>query len=151
MIDIRVLSWRMIAPDDSIFHITNMDKQLLRDLTKGSVMVKSGKAGNIFLWYWRSEFLQNKCIGVCWVSNHQHLCKDRAKHVHLLGTMWSLNSTTANLKIKRFPQSHLTWLYISFLQLRSYTMKQKHMSLLSWYPTSDRGKSFWYYICMDSS
>lgn len=46
----------MVAPDDRILHISNLDIKFFRDLAKCPVVVKTGEASNVLLRDGWSEF-----------------------------------------------------------------------------------------------
>jgi hypothetical protein len=73
MVNIRVLTGRVVTPDNSILHITNLDTESLRNLAKGPVVVQAGQASNVLLMNRWSKFFQDKSIGICWVGNNQNL------------------------------------------------------------------------------
>lgn len=56
MIGIRILSRRMVSPDDDVLHITDMDVQSLCNPTKSSVMIKPCEACDVLCWNGRREF-----------------------------------------------------------------------------------------------
>ena len=78
MVDIRILRWWVVSPDNGIFNITYLHIQPLRDLTKGPVMVQPCQTTNVFLWDRWGKFLKDQCIGVGRVSNNQNL-EERGK------------------------------------------------------------------------
>nr|AFK39984.1 unknown [Medicago truncatula] len=63
----------MVAPNYNIFHIRNLNVQSFRNLTQCPVMVQSCQTRNVFLRNGWSKFLQDQCIGVCWVGNNKNL------------------------------------------------------------------------------
>lgn len=73
MVNIRVLTGRVVTPDDNILHITDLDIKSLRNLAKSPVVVQTGQAGNIPLRNRWSKLFQDKSIGICWVGNNQNL------------------------------------------------------------------------------
>ena len=73
MVNIRVLSGRVVTPNNNIFHITDLDIKSLRNLAKSPVVVQAGQASNIPLRDRWSKFFQDKSIGICWVGNNQNL------------------------------------------------------------------------------
>ncbi len=56
VVNIRVLGGWVVAPDDRILHISNLDIKFFRDLAKCPVVVKTGEASNVLLRDGWSEF-----------------------------------------------------------------------------------------------
>jgi len=73
MVNIRVLSGRVVTPNNNILHVTDLNIKSLRNLAKSPVVVQAGQASNIPLRDRWSEFFQDKSIGICWVGNNQNL------------------------------------------------------------------------------
>lgn len=62
----------MISPNNNIIYLALMNSNLLCNLRLSTILVKTSKCCEVFLWNGWSIKLSNHAICVCWVSNNQN-------------------------------------------------------------------------------
>jgi hypothetical protein len=71
MMGVWILSGRMISPNYDIFDVVNMNSSFLRNLTEGSLLVKSCHGGDILLWNAWGMSGGDQGVSVGWISDNQ--------------------------------------------------------------------------------
>lgn len=73
MVDIRVLSERVVTPDDHILDVFNGNGELVTELGESAVLIKSSQSSEVLLGDGGSIVRSDQSIGVGGVSDNQNL------------------------------------------------------------------------------
>ena len=72
---VRVLSDGMVAPNNNVLDVVSVDlfASLGGNLAQSSGLIQSHHSSELLLWNRRSEVSSDETVGVCRVSNNEHL------------------------------------------------------------------------------